>query len=120
MKPRSLGAIRSSSSCAVSSSASAFLPVALRTISRCSGVSLMWTVLLPLAIGRLLKGVTSCLRYRLRLLLPPPHLPRRDPLFQLLRRQLERLGVLTGRLAHDLPLLRGELDVDRALAACHW
>src|SRR2546430_4332504 len=42
-----IGAMRSSSSCAESSSASAFFPVALRTISRCSWVSWMRIGSLP-------------------------------------------------------------------------
>src|SRR5205807_7751031 len=41
-----------------------------------------------------------------------------DALFELLRRELQRLGVLPGGLTDHLPLLRGQLDADRLLT-CH-
>src|SRR2546421_9045018 len=45
-------------------------------------------------------------------------LTRGNALLELLRRELQRLGVLPGGLTDHLPLLRGQLDADRLLT-CH-
>src|SRR2546427_12890004 len=43
-------------------------------------------------------------------------LTRGNALLELLRRELQRLGVLPGGLTDHLPLLRGQLDADRLFA----
>src|SRR5712692_1802525 len=108
--------MRCSSSSTVNSKALASLPIACLICFCCSRLNLR-LIRLPLAMvspcvtTRVVRPLQPC-RSLLVWVCRSRHGERRDPLFQLLRRQFQRFGLLPRDFPDRVPLLGGQLEAD--------